>query len=79
MPNQHEVDTYPTFPVNHRYFLSLLNDMSLEPRQTLKSTVPGTSLKNSGDEDSEYRDEYSAQSWDSEKDFFLPRSPRSDE
>ena len=35
MPNQHAVDTYPAFPVNHRYFLFLLNDMSLEPRQAL--------------------------------------------
>ena len=30
MPNQHAVDTYPTFPVNHRNFLSLLNGKSLE-------------------------------------------------
>ena len=49
-------------------------ETSLEP---LKPAVP-VLPRNSGDEDSEYSDEHSAQSRDSEKAFVLPRFLRSD-
>ena len=63
MPNQHAVDTYPTFPVNHRYFLSLT-----------KRNEPGTSstLNLLYHEDSEYGDEKRAQKSRLEKALYFP-------